>query len=237
MATVPNVVGKALSDAQDAVHAAGFSDVAVAYKSATDPAGTVTATDPASGTSVAKNATVTLIVSTGPGQTTVPDVAGRTETDARNLLGQAGLGVTVRQDAGPSTVRAGLVESVDPAGGTQVPMHSSVTITVVSGQVVMPDVKGNQRADAARLLASYGVNVAVTEQASGQPVGTVLSQSASSGSMVNRGSTVTLVVAKAADSPTSGPTSGPPSNPPTGPPTGSSPTTTPPTSPPDSPTS
>jgi len=237
MATVPNVVGKALSDAQDAVRKAGFSDVAVAYKSATDPAGTVTATDPASGTSVAKNATVTLTVSTGPGQTAVPDVAGRTETDAGNVLGEAGLAFTVRQDTGPSTVKAGLVESVDPAAGTQVPLHSSVTITVVSGQVVMPDVRGNQRADAARVLASYGVNVAVIEQASGQPVGTVLSQSVASGSMVNRGSTVTLVVAKVADSPTgSGPTSGPPSNPPTGPPTGP-PTTTTPTSPPVSPTS
>jgi beta-lactam-binding protein with PASTA domain/tRNA A-37 threonylcarbamoyl transferase component Bud32 len=216
LATVPNVIGMTTNDAQDTLHRAGFTDIAISNIAASEPAGSVTATDPAANTTTAKNATVTLTVSTGPGQTAVPDVAGRTQADAEAALAQAGLVATVRQDPGPSTITAGLVETVDPAPGSKVPVHAEVTITVVSAQVAMPDARGRQRADAERLLTSYGLTVTVTQQSSSAAPGTVLTQSTTPGAMIGRGSNVTLVVAKAADSPTSPPTS--PSPPPTTPP-------------------
>ncbi|WP_438270012.1 PASTA domain-containing protein [Pseudofrankia inefficax] len=216
LASVPNVIGMTTNDAQDALHKAGFTDIAISSVAASEPAGTVTASDPAANTTTAKNATVTLTVSTGPGQTAVPDVAGRTQADAEAALAQAGLVATVRQDPGPSTITAGLVETVDPAPGSKVPVHAEVTITVVSTQVAMPDARGRQRADAERLLTSYGLTVTVTQQSSSAAPGTVLTQSTTPGAMIGRGSNVTLVVAKAADSPTSPPTS--PSPPPTSPP-------------------
>nr|WP_238436992.1 PASTA domain-containing protein [Frankia sp. AgB1.9] len=216
LATVPNVVGMTTNDAQDALHRAGFTDIAISSVAASEPAGTVTATDPTANTTTAKNATVTLTVSTGPGQTAVPDVAGKTQAEAETALTQAGLVATVRQDPGPSTITAGLVETVDPAPGSKVPVHAEVTITVVSAQVAMPDARGRQRADAERLLTSYGLTVTVTQQSSSAAPGTVLTQSTTPGAMIGRGSNVTLVVAKAADSPTSPPTS--PSPPPTTPP-------------------
>lgn len=223
LAAVPFVVGKTINDAQNALHRAGFTDVAIAYAPASEPAGVVTATDPAANTMAAKNATVTLTVSTGPGQTAVPDVAGKTQADAEAALAGAGLVANVKQDTGPSTITAGLVASVDPAAGTTVGLHATVTITVVSAQVSMPDTRGSQRADAERVLSSYGLTVVVTQQSSNAAVGSVLTQSAAPGAMVPRGSTVRLVVAKAPDPPPSGgsPTTGAPT-PPTSPPTSES---------------
>ncbi|WP_052710835.1 PASTA domain-containing protein [Pseudofrankia sp. DC12] len=222
LATVPYVIGLSTNDAQDALHRAGFTDVAIAYAAAPDAAGLVTAIDPPANTTTAKNATVTLTVSTGPGETAVPDVAGRTQADAEAALQTAGLVAAIKVDSGPSTITAGLVETVDPAPGSKVPVQATVTITVVSAQVAMPDTRGSQRAEAEQLLASYGLTAAVTQQSSSAAVGTVLSQTTTPGAMIARGSTVTLVVAKAAGPPPGGgsPTTGPPSPPASPTPTG-----------------
>jgi len=212
LAKMPNVVGQPTDQAQAAVRAAGFTDVALSYVAGAATAGTVTATDPSAGRSAAKNATVTLTVSTGPGHATVPDVAGRSEADARTALEGAGLVVTVRYNTGPSSIGPGLVETVDPVAGSQVGLHSKVTITVVSTQVTVPNTVGTQRAQAERTLNSYGLQVTVVRQVSDQAVGTVLDQSPLSGS-VRRGSSVTLTVAKAPDPPNGGSSSGPPTDP------------------------
>ncbi|MDT3443680.1 PASTA domain-containing protein [Pseudofrankia sp. BMG5.37] len=221
LAKMPDVVGQPADQAQTTVRAAGFTDIALDYAASSAAAGMVTATDPPAGGSTAKNATVTLTVSTGPGHTTVNDVAGRPEAEARAALEAAGLVVTVRYDTGPSGVGPGLVETVDPVSGSQVALHSKVTITVVSTQVTVPYTVNSQRAQAEKTLNSYGLDVVVVRQTSDQPVGTVLAQTPESGT-VRRGSSVTLTVAKAPDAPSSpGSTTGPPA---TVPPTDTSPT-------------
>ncbi|WP_007512615.1 PASTA domain-containing protein [Pseudofrankia saprophytica] len=219
LAKMPDVIGKPTDEAQTAVRAAGFTDIALAYVASSATAGTVTATDPPAGGSTAKNATVTLTVSSGPGHTTVTDVVNQPEADARAALEGAGLVVTVRYDTGPAGVGAGLVETVDPVPGSQVALHSKVTITVVSTQVTVPYTVGTQRAQAEKTLNSYGLGVTVVRQVSDQAVGTVLAQSPESGS-VRRGSSVTLTIARAPDAPSS-------SGPPTGPTGTATPTVTP----------
>lgn len=103
--------------------------------------------------------------------------------------------------------------------GSQVALHSKVTITVVSTQVTVPYTVGTQRAQAEKTLNSYGLGVTVVRQVSDQAVGTVLAQSPESGS-VRRGSSVTLTIARAPDAPSS-------SGPPTGPTGTATPTVTP----------
>ncbi|MBX6388896.1 MAG: PASTA domain-containing protein [Frankia sp.] len=216
-ARVPAVVGQPADAAQAAVRAAGFTNIVVTYATSDAEVGTVTAIDPAPGQSVAKNTTITLTVSTGPGQTVVPDVAGGTEADARAALQAAGLDVVVRQNTGEATLAPGLVEAVDPPAGTEVAARSRVTITVVSAEVAVPNVVGQSRAAAEDLLNRLGLTASVRQQASGQPVGRVLSQTPASGT-VARGSTITITVARAPDPPPDGGSSPTPTPPTTNPP-------------------
>lgn len=73
--TVPNVVGQTLSNATQALTAAGLTFAgATNANSDTAPAGTVTAQAPAAGISVVSGASVTLIVSIGPATPPAPPV-------------------------------------------------------------------------------------------------------------------------------------------------------------------
>ena len=59
------------------------------------PAGRVIRTDPAQGTASAQGTAVTLVVSTGPPTSAVPDVGGATEAEARQTLTGAGFQVAL----------------------------------------------------------------------------------------------------------------------------------------------
>jgi serine/threonine-protein kinase len=102
------------------------------------PAGVVINTDPAPNMLVARGSTVTLIVSSGPGQVRVPPLVGLTEGQARNLLDEAGLGIDVGYEE---------LEPGDPRDGTvleqSVPSNEDVDkgtqISVVVGQAIVAE--------------------------------------------------------------------------------------------------
>jgi serine/threonine-protein kinase len=129
---MPDVIGAPLAQAQAQIQAAGlrFAD-ATETPSATVPAGAVISTDPGSGASVPTNSIVQIVVSSGPEQVEVPNLVGRTESDATAELRNRGL----EGDVTPQTVpagdpNAGRVISQDPAGGGTVDLGSTVRITV-----------------------------------------------------------------------------------------------------------
>jgi beta-lactam-binding protein with PASTA domain len=212
-ATVPDVVGRPSQQAVQLLTTIGFTNVTFAFAPADQAADTVTGSDPVAGAKTKLNALLTLTVSTGPEHTTITDVVGRTELDARTALETAGLVVTVRTQNGPSSYGPGTVEAVNPAVGTQVAPRTNVTITVVSTQVTVPDVVGQARADAESTLRGYGLDVVVRREDSGRPVGTVLAQSPEAGT-VRRGTTVTITVAKVASGSDVPPLTTPPPPPP-----------------------
>ena len=101
-------------------------------------AGTVISTSPGPGAKAPKNSLVTLVVSSGPtttteapttststtsGTTTVPDVTGKTKTQAKAILQANGFSVDA---SGCSS--SGPVISQNPAGGTSAPTGSTVSI-------------------------------------------------------------------------------------------------------------
>jgi hypothetical protein len=101
------------------------------------PEGEVVGTDPAGGEEVAKGTTVDLLVSAGPETVRLPDVDDRTESDARRLLEEACepepcVTVTVNRENHP-TVDEGRVISTDPAGNSEVPIGSEVTMVISEG--------------------------------------------------------------------------------------------------------
>jgi beta-lactam-binding protein with PASTA domain len=71
-----------------------------------------------------------------------------------------------------------------------------VTVVVSSGpeQVDVPDVTGQDEADAVAALREKGLTAVIHEKASSEPEGTVVSQSPAGGLQVDQGSSVTILV-------------------------------------------
>jgi serine/threonine-protein kinase len=159
--------------------------------------GLVISQNPAPGDRVARQTVVTLSVSTGAPKTSVPALASLPSAQARTVLENAGLKMTVHY-VPSSTVPEGSVTASSPGKGTTVLVGSTVDVNVSTGpkQVGVPGVIGSPYQNAAGELQGAGFNVSRVDVASGSPVGQVVSQSPGSGAMVARGSTVTLNVSK-----------------------------------------
>jgi beta-lactam-binding protein with PASTA domain/predicted Ser/Thr protein kinase len=130
---LPNVVGQSFDQASATLQNAGF---AVARKNvdSDQPADTVVSQSPSG--SAAPGATITLSVSKGPKQSSVPDVTGEDETSAKDQLKAAGFKVQVQHQDVTDPSEDGIVISQTPAGGSQAD-HGS-TVTIVVGHVTPP---------------------------------------------------------------------------------------------------
>jgi serine/threonine-protein kinase len=130
---IPNVEGQTSEAAQQLLVGAPFLfNITLAEEpSSTIAKGRVIRTDPTIGTTVASGSNVTLIVSGGGNQSTVPDVAGQSEADAKLVLNTAGLVWEVRyQNVPAGDENDGLVISQSLQPDTQVNPGSKVTLIV-----------------------------------------------------------------------------------------------------------
>ncbi len=96
--------------------------------SQTVPAGSVVSQSPAAGVQVPQGSTITVVVSKGPPLVTVPSVVGMSTKDATKALTKAGFTVTINK------VLGGFFDTVrmqNPGGGSQAPMGSAITLTIV----------------------------------------------------------------------------------------------------------
>jgi serine/threonine-protein kinase len=126
---VPSVVGETYESASSQLQAARFA-VARRDVDSDEPAGIVVRQDPAGGTQAATGSTVTLFVSKGPKESTIPDVTSRDEASAQAALEQAGFDVVVQDEETLDPTADGKVLNQDPPGGTTAPQGSVVTIFV-----------------------------------------------------------------------------------------------------------
>ena len=94
------------------------------------PEGTVIATSPEPGTTLRRGAEVGLTISDGPEPVEVPDVEGRSESDAVRTLENAGFVVDVRYVTTLLPFARGIVDEQDPDPGTTRPRGSTVRIFV-----------------------------------------------------------------------------------------------------------
>jgi len=163
----------------------------------------VISTTPSIGSEARVGAVVTLVVSSGPEQVTVPDVSGDDIESARSALDKVGLTADVTreesEDEEPNTVL-----SQDPAPGTKVDKGSAVSIVVAKepSEVTVPSVKGDEESEAVAALSSAGLEVDVQDAPVDQPSqdGKVLSQTPAGGSKLARGKRVTITVGRFDDS-------------------------------------
>jgi eukaryotic-like serine/threonine-protein kinase len=198
---VPSVTGEPFNVAQAQLQNDGFNVNEIQLTSQ-KKAGTVIAQDPQAGAKVKKNTTVTLNVSTGPGNATVPSVVGETLGQAKSAIQIANLKVGRVEHQSSTTVQEGQVIGTSPPAGATPGVNTPVTIMVSTGPppVAVPDVTSETVGQAkAQLQGPPGeFVVSTTEQVSTTVApGTVISQSPSGGSSLKPGSAIDLVVAKA----------------------------------------
>ncbi len=200
---VPNVAGRTLQEARDILGSDGFAYDVVSEENDLDN-GLVIRTEPAGNERVRQDTRITIVVSGGPQQIAIPaSVIGDSVDVATDLLSSEQYGFDVvtesQQDA---EIPAGTVIATRPETGTLVSRGATVTLVVSSGpgQVNVPPVVGLTEAVARNSLASTDLQASV-EYRPLQPGdandGLVISQSITSGTAVDRDTTVALVVGQA----------------------------------------
>ena len=127
---IPDESGKDPVDAAGDLGGLGFHVAQQTEPSPTVPKGKVTRTDPPANTSAAKGSTVTIFVSSGPNQATVPLVVGLSQAQAQSQLTAAGFQVTATTTPVIDPSQDGIVQSQSPSGNTQATPGSTVTIVV-----------------------------------------------------------------------------------------------------------
>lgn len=153
--------------------------------------------------------TTTVVVTTtprkqAPAKVAVPRLIGMKEQQALARL--ASIGLRPKEVYKPTKKAKGLVVSQSPQEATELAKGKQVTIVIDSGapKVSVPDLSGQSAADAQAALDKLGLNSTETQATSSKPAGTVVDQAPKPGGKLAKGSTVTLSVAKAAPTTTTG---------------------------------
>jgi len=180
---VANVVGSLYDDALGTLEDQDLVVLRVYEKSETIPEGVVIRQEPESGTVVLSNTPVTLYVSSGATEVTVPNVVGALEADAVKLIEDRGLSVGSITVVGSPSVAEGTVIASDPVTNARLPLGSVVNLILSDGTVQVPDVRNLEVLEARSILTdpAIGYTVAVeildAELCTGTPGNVVLEQS------------------------------------------------------------
>ncbi|MET0451472.1 MAG: Stk1 family PASTA domain-containing Ser/Thr kinase [Mycobacterium sp.] len=177
---VPNLAGQDQTAAEESLRGLGFKTVVNEETNDEIAVGHVIGTDPAANTDARLDDEITINVSSGSRQQTVPDVAQLSYAEAEAKLNDAGFETVTRRSSASTTVPKDQVIGTVPAGGQTSAVSNQIVVEVSSG----PDSKqvpvvADQTADVARQnLNAFGfLNTPTLDvdgiAPAGQVVGTV----------------------------------------------------------------
>ena len=196
---VPDVVGRSQEEADRILREAGLVAQFEPVDSEDVPEGEVLSQDPRPGGELPRGSVVKVEFSAGAGEEEVPDVSGRTSSEAGNILGRAGFEATFA-DEESADVPEGQVIRTDPPAGTPLERGSQVTVYVSSGAntATVPSVLDLDADQATAELRSAGFTVQRVNRTTLDPEedGLVIDQSPAGDTEAERGSTVTIVVGR-----------------------------------------
>src|ERR1700761_8201321 len=212
-ANVPLVNGESYATAATQIKAAGLVPVENKEASMTVKSGLVISTSPDNGNSVSKNSTVTVNVSTGPSNVSLPNVQGQQATAAQTNLQNLGFtNVSLVQDQ-QSTLPSGEVDHMTPAPGSY-PTNQPITLYYSGGGIQVPNVTNETVTEASQTLTQDGFAVEVTSTPAPasemvQPE-TVYNQNPPAGQVEPKGTSIQIFVqpqnASTAPTPSTSPT-------------------------------
>jgi beta-lactam-binding protein with PASTA domain/predicted Ser/Thr protein kinase len=206
---VPSVEGRSLQRAEEILEQRGFTvNQPPKQVNRMVEAGTVLEQDPTPSppgnkaeedcsflTLFCSKPSVTLTISIGPGEGTVPKVNGLERADATKKLEAAEFEVA-SENINSKTVEEGDVVYTEPRQGSVATHGSTVTLFISTGPklVKVPVLVEKQRRLAVQEIRARGLVPEVGEEESNSPVGLVLRQSPSARQELEPGSTVQIVV-------------------------------------------
>ncbi|WP_311497568.1 Stk1 family PASTA domain-containing Ser/Thr kinase [uncultured Mobiluncus sp.] len=207
MVEIPSLDGMSQEEASTTITDAGLVFRLGRGVSSEDiPEGIFVKSDPAVGTKVAKGSKVFVSLSTGPGDASVPSLAGLTQEQARKALEAEGLEIGSITTADSGTIDKDKVIKSNPAEGEAVKKGDSVDLEVASGNFRIPqDLVGGTKEALQQFVDANRVRLTITEKedATAAP-GTVLSLD-KAGQLVGLDTSMTAVVAIAPEEPTTKP--------------------------------
>lgn len=153
---------------------------------------------------VKKGKSIRVNISKGSGMETVPNVIGMTESQAREALEAKGfqLGRVTEEE---SSQVAGTVVRQSPVSGTEAESGSAVDIVIAKEvqkqEVAMPGLLGKSLASAQAAIENAGLTVGNVTYAysSDYPEGQVMEQQYGSGTSLEKGTSVSIVISKGAE--------------------------------------
>jgi serine/threonine-protein kinase len=128
--SVPDVTGLSQASAESRLRDAHLEVQVDEQESEDVRDGDVISQNPAAGTNVARNSTVTIAVSTGKPKASVPDVVGMKEAKANSTLSRAGLTPSRQEREVTDPAQDGVVLEQRPGAGSEVDKGSQVVIVI-----------------------------------------------------------------------------------------------------------
>jgi beta-lactam-binding protein with PASTA domain len=198
---MPNLVGKNSTEVKALLEARGL-DLKIADRIYSDlPANTVVRQSPPAGEHMKISQDAHVVLSLGPQNVTIPELAGETLRVARIQLLQAGLQLGEVTYVPVANLPADAVVQQNPLSGARA-ASLRVNLLVAQGDqqpaYVMPWLVGMQLTDADRLISTGGLKIAKTNFAPSPewPKGTITEQTPSLGAKVTRDTPIELAVAQ-----------------------------------------
>ena len=144
---------------------------------------------------------VILTISTGPENTSVPSVSGKTKAEAEASFVEKKLKVASFEKEYSDTVEAGLVTRTVPAEGSTVSMDATVIVYLSKGPetklATVPKLAGKTEAEALAALEEVGLKGSVSGRKHSElPAGQVVEQSHNYGVQVEVGTEITFVLSE-----------------------------------------
>lgn len=195
---VPDVVGKSSVVAQQILEDKNLRVKIVEANDDSVPAGQVVSQYPEAGAKVKEQRLVTITVSKGGQELTMPDLKSMSRSNAEEKLKKMGLklGAVFEENAKEP---AGTVINQDPRSGSKITKGQTVDITVSLGEkkkeVTVQNYTGLSVDSAKSNLEANGLSLGgISEETSTKPKGTVIGQSPAAGSTTTEGGSVSLII-------------------------------------------
>jgi serine/threonine-protein kinase len=202
--TMPNVVGRPLSEAQKILQGGGVQIRVADRQYSPSPLNSVVRQSPAPGDQVKLSQTAQVVLSLGPQTISVPAVEGRSLRGARITLLESGLELGEVSTAYMPAPQDDTVMLQDPPTGSAA-SSPRVDVLVATGErplrYVMPGLVGLDQADADRILANAGIRGFKTSPvaqtgSTASPTGKIVSQMPARGAQITPDAQVELGVAQ-----------------------------------------
>lgn len=198
---VPDVTGYSVEDAIKALQDAGFVVASEQQKTASESVelGKVVKTSPLANTKRTKNTEVTLWVSEGDTKITLENYVGKNYLEVKGKLEALKVNVIVeKKSSSDENAKEGVIIEQSPKEGEKVSVGDYVTLYIPNLDKYPDFTTGTYTAsDVKDYLKKYEVTVNVVEREdSTHAEGIVIGQSREKGSIIGKGTSITITVAK-----------------------------------------